>query len=189
MPIMRPPRRGISHSEALAAAYACATEAVVVLDTIELIHPLFVDSHGAPKPVRAVNNNKSIYAKLESTAPLNPNQYVTFDAVRFNFTKPAEDSTGALPEVELRVDNVSSILVPELYKIRGSRTPITMIWRPYVASDLTGPDMVPPLQLDLKNVSCDMNSVTGTAGFIDLTNSRFPTLEYTLVNHPWLGLR
>lgn len=185
---MRPPRRGVTYSEALAAAYATAPEDEVVLDTIELIHPAFVDADG-PVAVRVVNDHSPLVATLEADAPLNPGETVEFASCYFQFTRPPESESASLPEVEVRVDNVSRVLIPYLDLAKTSRVPITLIWRPYLTSDLTGPHMNPPLTLTLRNVGGDMNSLTARAGFTDLANRRFPSMDYTPRTFPGLVVR
>lgn len=187
--VMRPPRRGVSYSEALAAAYASAPDTEVVLDTLEFLHPTFLDNLGQPMGIRVVNDHNPLLAFLEADAPLNPSEQVTFNACYFQFTRPTESESGSLPEVELRVDNVSRLLIPYLDSAKESRVPITVIWRPYLASDLTGPHMLPVLSLTLRNVSGDMNSMNARAGFTDLTNRRFPSSEYTSAKFPGLTVR
>lgn len=188
MPTMRPPKQGITYSEALAAAYASAPEDEIILDTIELIHPLFTEN-GVQVGIRVVNDHSDLVATLEATAPLNPGEEVTFKACYFQFTRPAEDESATLPEVQLRVDNVSRILVPHLDVIKESRVPITIIWRPYLLTDLTGPHMNPPLSLTLRDVSGDMNSLTARAGFTSIVNRWFPASEYTARKFPSLVAR
>lgn len=188
MPIYRTPRRGISYSEALAAAYASAPEDEVVLDTLEFRHPTFIEN-GQPFAIRVVNDYEQLTATLEAGAPMDAGEQVQFNPVRFTFTRPSESESGAVPEVEVTVDNVARHLIPYLDKAKESRVPIELTWRPYLASDLTGPHMNPPLTLTLRSVSCSMTLVTGRAGFNDLTNRRFPAIEYTAAKFPGLSAR
>lgn len=186
---MRPPRRGVSYSAALAQAYATAPEDEIVLDTLELLHPTFVDDEGNPIPVRVVNDHDDLVCTLEDTAPLNPGEEVTFKAGRFVFQRPPETESAALPEVQVKVDNVSKYLTPFLDKAKESLDPITLIWRPYCTSDLGGPHMNPPMMLSLRGVSVTMTSVQGRAGFADIGNRRFPAIEYVGRNFPGLVVR
>lgn len=188
MPDYRATRKGITYSEALAAAYASAPEDEVVLDTLEFRHPTFVDG-GSPFAIRVVNDHSSLTATLEDDAPLNPGATVEFAAVYFAFTRPGESDSGSLPEVEITVDNVARHLMPYLDAAKESREPIQVTWRPYLASDLTGPHMNPPLTLTLRSVSCGMTTVTARAGYGDLTNRRFPAIEYTAKKFPGLSAR
>ena len=188
MPIYRAAKKGVTYSEALAAAYASAPEDEVVLDTLEFRHPLFLDN-GSPFAVRVVNDHSDLTATLEASAPMNPSASVTFKASYFAFTRPAESESGSTPEVEITVQNVSRYLMQYLDSAKESRVPIEVTWRPYLASDLTAPHMNPPLTLTLRSVTCDMMTVSARAGFGDLTNRRFPAIEYTAKKFPGLTAR
>lgn len=182
-PAMLEPVKGVSYSEAIAAAYATAPEDEIIFDTIELQHPTFVDGTGTPAPVYVVNDHNPLTAVLETT------QTVTFNPCYFKFSRPTEDGSTSLPEVDLQIDNVAKILLPYLQKAVVSTVPITMIWRPYLASDLTGPHMLPVLKLTLRQVSCNMISVKSKAGFTNLSNRRFPGNEYQSNKFPGLTVR
>jgi hypothetical protein len=171
-PSMRPPRLGVSYSQAYAAAMAVAPEEEVILETLELNHPSFVDDDGNSISVRVVNDHQDLTATLETGST------VLFKACYFKFTRPAEDATTSMPEVGIQVDNVARLLIPHIQKAVQSRAPITMVWRPYLASDLSGPHMLPVLTLTLRTISATMSSITATAGFTDLANRRFPGNEY-----------
>jgi uncharacterized protein DUF1833 len=181
---MRPPRLGVQYSEAIAAAMAVAPEDEIILETLEFNHPAFVDDLGHVVPVRVVNDHVDLQAYLESGGGL-----ATFKACYFKFARPEESTDSSMPEVAIQVDNVAKILIPYLKVAVKSRVPITMIWRPYLLSDLSGPHMLPVLTLQLRNVNCDMNSVSATAGFVDLANRRFPGNEYSSKLFPGLTAR
>jgi hypothetical protein len=188
MPDYRATRKGITYSEALAAAYASAPEDEVVLDTLEFRHPTFLDG-STPFGIRVVNDHSDLTATLEADAPLNPGASVLFYGVYFTFTRPSESDSGSVPEVEITVDNVARHLMQYLDAAKESRVPIEVTWRPYLASDLTAPHMNPPLTLSLRSVSCGMTTVTARAGYGDLTNRRFPAIEYTAKKFPGLSAR
>jgi hypothetical protein len=185
----RPRKLGVSYSEALAAAYASAPETEILLDTLEFRHPSFVDGGGNPIGLRGVNDHVELYAYLEAGAPLNASEEVLFYPIAFKFSRPSESSASNAPEVQLRVDNAARILIPYLDKARSSRSPVLLTYRQYLASDLSTPHMLPPLTMTLKNVSADMTTVTATAGFADLTNRRFPAVEYSGKKFPGLTVR
>ncbi|MES2180731.1 MAG: DUF1833 family protein [Pseudomonadota bacterium] len=190
MPIFRTPKRGLSYSEAIAEAYASAPENSVILNTLEFRHPNFIDPDtGAIIAIRVVNDHVDLNATLEATAPANAGQTVLFKAVRFSFKRPSETDGASLPEITITVSNVARILIPYLDQAKESRTPIEVTYRPYLASDLTGPHMNPPLTLTLRSVNADMNNVTAQAGFGDLVNRRFPKTDYTAKKFPGLTAR
>jgi hypothetical protein len=186
----RPRKRGISYSEALTAAYASAPETEILLDTLEFRHAEFKDPNtGELIGLRGVNDHTELYAHLESNAVLNAGQEVRFHPIAFKFTRPTETNTSTAPEIQLQIDNAARILVPYLDLARKSRSSITVTWRQYLASDLTTPHILPPLTMTLKNVSANMTQVTATAGFADLTNRRFPAVEYSSLKFPGLTAR
>ena len=189
MPIYRTPKRGISYSEALAAAYASAPEDDVLLDTLEFRHPLFLDEAGQPFGVRVVNDHAILLATLEDDAPLNGGEEVEFLPVHFQFTRPSETDSGSTPEAQITVDNVARHLVSYLDRAVTSRIPVEVTWRPYIASDLTAPHMVPPITLLMRNVQCGLSTVTARIGYGNLTNMRFPAIEYTARKFPALSAR
>lgn len=188
MPIYRQPKRGVTYSEALAEAYASAPEDEIILDTLEFRHPLFVDA-GEPFGIRVVNDHTELSATLEDDAPLNGGEEVTFQAVYFTLARPSETDSGSTPEIEINVNNVARHLMPYLDAAKESRQPIEVTWRPYLASDVSGPHMNPPLTLTIRSISCDMMNVTARAGFGDLTNRRYPAIEYTSIKFPGLAAR
>lgn len=188
MPIYRTAKRGISYSEALTAAYASAPTDEVIIDTLEFRHESFTEN-GALFAIRIVNDHVKLTAGLEPDAPLDGGATVDFHAVPFELTRPSESESGSTPEIEISVDNAARYLMPHLDKAKDSRVPIEVTWRPYLASDLTAPHMVPPLTLTLRSVTCDMSRVTARAGFGDLTNRRFPAIEYTAKKYPGLVAR
>lgn len=204
-PTMRTPRLGVSYSEAIATAYSTAPEEEIIFDTLEFQHPSFADDGGGSggggdggdsggpggddpgrflSTVRVVNDHVDLVAGLEGTGEM-----VTFTACYFKFTRPEESASSSMPEVQIQVDNIANILIPRLKGAIQSRVPIKMIWRPYLQSDLSGPHMLPVLTLTLRSIKTNMNSMTATAGFTDLSNRRFPANEYTSRLFPGLVVR
>jgi hypothetical protein len=76
-------------TEALAEVYASNPQDEVVLTTLELRHSSFIDDAGNPAPIRVVADYNDLVATLESDAPLNAGQSVTFTAVAFQFALPS----------------------------------------------------------------------------------------------------
>lgn len=183
MPTMRPPRKGVTMSQALAAAYASAPETEIILETFEFRHPLF------DAPIRIVNDHESLTATLEASAPANASEEVEFQPCYFSLKRGAESDSGRAPELAITIGNVSQILVPYVERLRGSRVAVECTYRPYLVSDLSGPHIDPPITLTVKTISADMTAVTIRAGFQMLTNKRFPGVEYTAKNFPGLTAR
>lgn len=176
----------MTYSQAIAEAYATADMDEVILDTVELIHPGFVDDNGNPTAVRIVRAiEKSIQLRLEQNAPLNGGQIVSFVGVPFNFTMPAF-KVGQVPSFQLAIDNVSREVTKYLEMAIAQITPITVIYRPYLASDPSGPQLDPPYQFTLTNAKADVFQITGTCTMNDVYNWPFPKRKYLPAE--WKGL-
>lgn len=187
MPVFRSPKKGLSYSQAIAEAYASAPEDVVIMDTLEFRHPTFIDPDTLEViALRVVNDHEALDATLEDTAPMDAGEVVTFQPVRFGFRRPAESESGSTQEVEITVSNVSKTMMPYLDRAKETRIPIEVTYRPYLSDDTSGPHMNPPMTLTLRNVTTNMSDVSARAGFGDLTNRRWPRVDYTPARFPGL---
>lgn len=190
--LYRPIRRGVQMSEAIQDAYANAPSDVVILHTLEFLHPNFRNEFGKPDSARVVREadvEAVLKAKLEANAPMHAGEYVDFQPVIFDLSLPPEEDSGNTGELSLSVQNAASTLIPYLDQAQDSNEPIRIIYRPYVSTDLTEPDIKPPLSLYIRTVNVDLANVTATAGFGDLSNRRFPYLIYKATEHPGLTAR
>lgn len=167
-------------SAALREAYASAPADVVVLHTLEFLHASFA------VPLRVVRDYASLAATLEASAPVGAGTSATFVPYAFDFKLPSAGES-SVPEIEITLDNVGADLVQYFDQAANSATPVTMIYRPYLSTDLSQPHMDPPLQMVLRSISCDMFKVTAKAGFGDLGSRRFPALLYTANTFPGLA--
>lgn len=169
-----------SISDALAEAYASAPAAEVVLHTLEFRHGAF------PSPVRVVRDRQDFTATLEATAPANPGESVTFVALGFDFALPtAERAT--VSEIEITLDNAAAELMPYLDLAAQSEDLIEVTYRPYLASDPSGPQTDPPVTMTVMAASADVFRVRARAGFADLANRRFPSEIYDGERFPGLA--
>ena len=64
---------------------------------------------------------------------------------------------------------------------------VQVIYREFLSSDLSAPQNNPPLRMTIMTVSATVFKVTATAGFPDLMNRRFPSLEYDAQTFPGLA--
>lgn len=160
-----------SLEDALEEAYASAPTEEVVLHTLEIRHPDFT------QPIRVVRDYHDFTAYLEADAPENPGEEVTFIAMAFDFTLP-EVTKSTSPEIEIGLDNVSGELAAYLDTAANSADLIEVTYRPYLASDPSGPSMNPPLTLTIRSVTADIFRVKAVAGFADLANKKFPSQTY-----------
>lgn len=165
--------------DALAEAYASAPSSEVILHTLEIRHPSFT------VPIRVVRDFHDFTAYLEADAPADPGAAVTFVAMAFDFSLPDVEKAVS-PEIDISLDNVSGELIG--YLDAAAQTPdlIEITYRPYLASDPSGPQMNPPLTLVIRSVSADVFRVRARAGFADLANRKFPNEVYDAERFPGL---
>ena len=172
-------------TEAIKEAYASAPSDVILLHTLELRHPNFVDEDGNKSAIRVVRDHQNLTATLEATAPLNAGEEVTFINYPFNFTLPSVDDK-VNPEVKVTIDNVDRSIIRNIDLAAESSAVINLTYRPYLSNDLTGPQYDPPLHLILTNITADVFKITGTARFGDLANLKFPKEVYEPSRFPGL---
>ena len=172
-------------SDAIKEAYATAP-GVLIYETVEIYHPSFVDpGDGSPAPIRVVNDQRSLTAWLEATAPLNPGEEVLFNAYPFQFQKPDMDPQ-SLPQVELVIDNISGEIVQNIEIAMQYPEKIWLIYRPYVETDLTVPHINPPMWLWITNINADLFTINIRATYGDIFNKSFPSELYTVERFPGL---
>ncbi len=173
-------------SQAIQEAYASSPSDVVILHTLELRHPKFVDDEGNVMAVRLVRDYQNLQATLEETAPLNASEVVTFIAMSFDLSLPTVD-TAPVPEITVTIDNVSGELMKHLDAAVDSGDKIEVTYRPYLSNDTSTPHMVPPITLVLSDVEADVMRIVGRARMLDIGNKRFPAQCYTLRQFPGLA--
>lgn len=165
--------------DAIKEAYASAPAAEVLLHTLEFRHPSF------DQPVRVVCNHADLVGTLEASAPENAGEAVTFLAAAFDFRLP-EVQKSSTSEIEISVDNVSGDLLAYLDAAAQSPYMIEVTYRPWLASDTSGPQMDPPLTLVVRQISVDIFRITCRAGYGDLANRKFPGETYDAERFPGL---
>ncbi len=199
--------------QAIREAYASAPADTVVLHTLELRHPAFVDDNGRPTAVRVVRNfadadrwralggekaqaaldalpadareRVGLVARLEADAPKAAGRMVPFIALAFDLELPPVD-TAPVPEIAVTLDNVSREIVRHLDAAATSLERIEVTYRPYLSTDLEGPQMDPPITLTLTEVEVDVFRATGRARMLDIGNKAFPAETYTAKRFPGL---
>lgn len=172
--------------QAIQEAYATAPTNDVILHTLEIRHPAFVDGTGAATSIRVVQDYADLTAKLEATAPLNPSVYVTFISFAFDVVLP-EVTDASTPQIVITMDNVSQEIEQNIALATASGIFAEITYRQYLSSDLTGPQNDPPLTLTVMDIKADDFKVTCTCGFSDPSNKNFPNENYTLQRFPGLS--
>lgn len=128
-------------SEALKEAYASAPSDVILLHTLELRHPTFVDDHGNSTAIRVVRDHINHTCTLENSAPLNHGEAVEFIAMAFDLELPPVNNTPT-PEISVTIDNVSTEMIAYLDRAIETQDMIELTYRPYLSDDLTTPQML-----------------------------------------------
>lgn len=175
-----------SLSAAIREAYASAPADVVILHTLELRHPAFRDDDGNPTAIRVVRDHADLWARLEPGAPVDGGAIVRFVAMAFELELPPVD-TAPVPEIAVTLDNVGREIVRHLDEAAISQDRIEVTYRPYLSTDLEGPQMDPPVTLVLTEVDVDALKVTGRARMLDIGNKAFPAETYTAKRFPGLA--
>jgi hypothetical protein len=186
MPTYLDPLNGVSLSEALAEAAAYATITDVILQTLELYHPVMAS------PIRVVVNTEPVAATLEGSAPRNAGEEVTFRASRVQVEIPEESDKSEAPTLIVHVSNVNRDIKDVLNDIAASDDPAIrdgrwqLIERLYVSSDLTAPHRMPVQKLTAIRVQLQGDSAAFTATYTDSANLAIPAITFTPESYPGL---
>jgi hypothetical protein len=195
-------------SQAIREAYAAAPSEVVILHTLEIRHPGFIE------PIRVVRNFPDrqswialggaaiqavldamapedremvgLVARLEGSAPADAGQLVPFIALAFDLELPPVENV-PVPEAVLTIDNVGREITDALEAAATSQHRIEVTYRPYLSTDIEGPQMDPPLTLTLSDARASPLKVTGRVRMLDFGNKAFPSAVYTAKTFPGLA--
>ena len=164
----------MSLTAAMTEAYAANPAGVSVIETIELNHVAFAE------PVRiatGVQADISLPLTLGGTVAL-------FRALQISVTLPGVGEDGPTP-MRLRIDNVSSLLLPYIRDAVQSSEPIALIYRAYASDDLTQPgDVVSAMEL--RDVSLSAVSAEATVALKEIELQAFPLATYDEQLYPAL---
>lgn len=163
-----------SLTAAIKEAYATAPSDVVYLETLEISHPLVSPSIYLVKD--RVNHSMTLETAVVKT----------FVACAFRLTLPASGENG-VQELTIAIDNVDRAVSDFIDVVKDSSTAVTLTFRPYLSTDLTVPQMNPPLVLYLSDVTVSTYEVRGRATFADILNKKYPTRLYTRADFPSLA--
>lgn len=165
-------------SQAIKEAYASASS--LIYHTLELYHPAFTD------PIRVVRDGLMLSARLEAGAPRNAGALVDFVPFAFDIVPP-EVTVSATPQMQIEIDNVSRDVLAQIDRTLGRTELITVIYRAFTPANLDiGPENDPPLELTIFTISATVFRIKATAGFTNLSNRRFPAVDYTAEVFPGL---
>lgn len=173
--------------QAIQEAYASAPVGDIILYTLELRHPSFINLSSVVEPIRVVSDygvllesgDPDIYGYnlfLESDAPADAGAEVPFVSCMFDFELPAQQE-GALPTIQIKINNVSREISQYLDNAVNFEDPIELTYREYMLSDKSQPQFVLD-GMNIQMIKTNVTSVTATASFIDLINRNFPGKIY-----------
>ena len=166
-------------SDALKQAYVRGTPALI--HCLELLH----DSFDAP--LRITNSREDQTVTHEASAPEDPSTAVSYSAVPFSLVLlKIEDN----PEqgIEIRVSNIDKAASDLLDIAVDNPTPITAIYRLYVAGDTSAPAQDPPDTLSIHSAVANKRELVAHARSYDVINRKFPNIYYDAENFPALLL-
>lgn len=175
-----------SLTEAIKEAYANAPGDQVILHTLALYHPDWRDDQGNGVTLYFVRDHANHHLTIEDTASRDSGLSKAFKAVAFEFLMP-EIKTSSVPEITVKIDNVGGELLPYLDQAGASKDKVEVVYRPYLSTDKTAPQMNPPLALTLSSISVDSYSITGKARLADSGSRSFPNAVYELDDFPALA--
>jgi len=164
---------------AIEEAFAVAPSNVVVYHTLEINHVSFAT------PIRVVRDWNNLTATLEATAPHDPGAAVLFAAYPFNIVPPEVTST-AVPQCTIEIDNVTREILAQIDAAIATPDLLTVIYRMFISTDLSGPQNNPPMALTANAITADVFRIRMTAGFGDYANRRWPKEDYTSTRFPGL---
>lgn len=176
--------------QALAEVYASAPLDQLDVDTLEIWHPSFVDDQGNPAPIFLAigydaDPEAPFRARLEPDAPRRAGELIEFVAAAIKFQRPDVEE-GQLPQIKLELDNVDRAIVQYIELAQGQPAPIEILYRPYLLSDPSAPQMDPPLMMEVVAIEANVFTVSLSASMADVFNFPFPQTVYTPDRFPGL---
>ena len=172
---------------ALEEARASAPTGRVIIETLTLYHPSFVDEQGAASPLFVVNANQALTATLEYDAPQKPGETVTFLPLKFRGNKP-EMGAGKVPVFGFEMDNLGDIFADQINRsqLHEPRSPIYCTVREYLSDNLLAPSYISPYKQTLTDITVTPTKITARAQITDSANIHFLRSVYTLAQFPGL---
>lgn len=174
-------RRGVTLAEALQEAAAIAPIYRQMIYTYELWHPTL------SAPLYFANDNADLDAFIEVTAERNPGVETTFLSCPLAVARPEEGDQPESPKLAMSRPDLAGLLRPLLEAARGSTLPWVLIERLYASDDLSGPAMLPPLQVELTSVDFVGSALQIAAQFDDDGTLAIPATTFRRVQYPGLA--
>lgn len=167
----------MSVSPELQRIYASAPVDITYIETLTVSHSLFTQTYYLTNDVHEWHFR---------TVVGDDNSARDFIPMPFEIKLPKQNS-GGLQELDIVLCNVGLELLRELdFAIVNPREAISAQYQVYLNRPLSDPQMLPPLQLFINEVSLDESVVTATATRFDVLNKTFPTELYNTEMFPGL---
>lgn len=163
-----------AYQDAIREAFTCAPSHVVIYHTLE------IRQDGVQDTILMVQARKGITAFDEN----GDSRY--FNPIGFQFIPPSSNDEG-YASLNIAIDNIDRRVTDFVNAAQSRAIPILVIYRPYVSTDLSRPQMIPPYTMYLKEVQVNEYQVTGRALFMDIVNKPFPVQLYTRDRFPAIG--
>lgn len=157
----------------LSTLYASAPAAEVLIPTLEISHPSF--------PGGAI---RTCAGFEDHTVTLEDGSVVTFTASGLDVSLPARNGSGQ-QNLAFAIENVTGIAQDAIDRAMEAGGQIEVIYRSYVASDLSEP-AEPPLRMVLVGAEFRGANVQVTASYMDIINQAWPKDRYTATFAPGL---
>jgi hypothetical protein len=163
-----------AYHDAIKEAFALAPASTVIYHTLQ------IRQVGVQSSIFLVQSRRSIEAADED------GNWHTFEPVGFQFSLPPSNSEG-FQSLNLVIDNIGRRVTDFVEAAQSAVQAVEILYRPYLNTDLTAPQMDPPILLYLKDIEMNDLQVTGRATFMDILNKKFPLDIYTRAKFPALG--
>jgi len=173
-------RRGVTLAQALQEAAAVAPIYRQMLYAYELWHPTLSSA------VYFVNDNADLSAFIEAAAARNPGAEVQFLSCPMTVTRPEESDQPESPKISMSRPDLAGLMRPLLDAARGSQFPWTLIERVYASDDLSGPALLPPLEVELTSVDMVGPALQLAAQFDDDGTLAIPAITFRRAEYPGL---
>lgn len=178
MPDYQNPRNGVRLSTAVAEAYASAPTGRALLQTLTLTHSAF------DADVHIVADHQPFTAYLEDGIT-----EVTFQPVAVDVVWPEESDTAAAQRVQISMDGVGGVVLPQLDQALSTIEPVLVTPRVYASDEPEGPAHDVAAEFELATATVTETRVTAVAAVDDAANVSYPAVTYTRAMYPGLGSR
>ena len=167
----------------LEQAYASGNINQIILETLELHHPVFTNDAGVSVPIRYVSSQNitvPVLAPLEASAPINGGDWVEFIPAPIGFAKPKRNNQG-YTDLGIAVGVTTLEIEMKLDEAADHPDPIKAFFRIYCMDDtgkVSGPENK-PFEWTIAGSVTERGRLSASATLTDIINRPFPFFIYT----------